>query len=430
MKTITARMTIVALLLVSVFAFSSCKNDDQVEDEILLINGVAVNIGNAELTIGDTLSLSATVLPYNQSPKEMNWVENTVIEWRSDNPDVATVSQDGLITAIGKGTCNVYFVIGIYAAKCQVTVRSFHTELFYGKWKEATNLSFYNFNVNGTGDYGDKAFNWSFDGMRLKLEFGKDEVKTYIVTYTAPGEIVFYDSNDESKKAVRLLLQPREFTVEELFSGVTQIKGKDDLLFDAVDLGLPDGVLWGINNLRTNSPEEVGLFYAWGEVETKDEFNLHNYSFYDTELLELTKYNESDSNLQDVVTLSSEDDAANLYMGGDWRIPTREDVQVLCDNCNAIWATLNGTEGLLFISKVKGFEGNSIFLPFTGFPQDMGDLGFYGNYWTSTLTNDDCFSAYNLYMYNIPRDREYDVFYDKSKCKRYHPACIRPVVNK
>ena len=36
--------------------------------------------------------------------------------------------------------------------------------------------------------------------------------------------------------------------------------------FDYADLGLPSGTLWATCNVGATSPEQAGLYFAWGEI--------------------------------------------------------------------------------------------------------------------------------------------------------------------
>ncbi len=47
-----------------------------------------------------------------------------------------------------------------------------------------------------------------------------------------------------------------------------------------VDLGLPSGTLWATCNVGATKPEEVGDYFAWGEIETKKVFSTRNHRFY------------------------------------------------------------------------------------------------------------------------------------------------------
>ena len=35
---------------------------------------------------------------------------------------------------------------------------------------------------------------------------------------------------------------------------------------DYVDLGLPSGTLWATCNVGANEPQDVGLYFAWGDT--------------------------------------------------------------------------------------------------------------------------------------------------------------------
>ena len=47
-----------------------------------------------------------------------------------------------------------------------------------------------------------------------------------------------------------------------------------------VDLGLPSGNLWAKCNLGASAPEAFGDYYAWGEVEPKQEYTYPNHKWY------------------------------------------------------------------------------------------------------------------------------------------------------
>ena len=44
-----------------------------------------------------------------------------------------------------------------------------------------------------------------------------------------------------------------------------------------VDLGLPSGTLWATCNIGALKPEEVGTFFAWGETQAKNKYEVDNY---------------------------------------------------------------------------------------------------------------------------------------------------------
>ena len=63
------------------------------------VESITLNKTEAELTVGDKLQLSATVRPTNATNKS--------VTWSSTNEAVAVVSESGLVTAVGSGTCQV-----------------------------------------------------------------------------------------------------------------------------------------------------------------------------------------------------------------------------------------------------------------------------------------------------------------------------------
>jgi uncharacterized repeat protein (TIGR02543 family) len=65
----------------------------------IAVTGIALNAESQILTIGNSVQLTATIAPENAS--------NKVVSWGSDAPDVATVSDRGLVTAIGPGTATI-----------------------------------------------------------------------------------------------------------------------------------------------------------------------------------------------------------------------------------------------------------------------------------------------------------------------------------
>lgn len=82
-------------------------------------NKITLNKENVTLTaLNQTFSLSATVTPEN--------AEEKAVGWNSNNMFVATVDKDGKITAVGKGSAEVFCFLksnGEVFAKCSVTVQ-------------------------------------------------------------------------------------------------------------------------------------------------------------------------------------------------------------------------------------------------------------------------------------------------------------------
>ena len=158
---------------------------------------------------------------------------------------------------------------------------------------------------------------------------------------------------------------------------------------DYVDLGLPSGTLWAACNVGAVVPEDVGDYFAWGETFPKELYDWKSYKYgdYRNEHFEMTKYcSKSDWGLNgfidDLTVLEDADDAAQANWGADWRMPTKEELEELYQLTTWKWITVNGVEGRL----LTGPNGNSIFMPATGFYLD-GEVicPGLGIYWSNTL---------------------------------------------
>ena len=90
--------------------------------------------------------------------------------------------------------------------------------------------------------------------------------------------------------------------------------------------------------------------------------------------------------------LDPDDDVVNKELGGNWRMPTKEEFDALVnnENCTSTWTTQNGVNGLWCTGKAgTAFAANSVFLPAAGYFDNRFGGNFYeqgtrGTYWSST----------------------------------------------
>lgn len=89
------------------------------EQSPILVESITLSETSLSLQPNNSVSLSATVNPFD--------ADDPSVEWRSSNEDVATVSSEGIVMAVGKGsatiTCTALDSSGI-GATCEVTVSS------------------------------------------------------------------------------------------------------------------------------------------------------------------------------------------------------------------------------------------------------------------------------------------------------------------
>ena len=137
-------------------------------DKVISVTGVLLDESNITLDVGGSKTLAATVTPENATNKK--------VRWTSDNETVATVSEDGVVTAVAGGTAVITATThdGLFTATCTVTVNapdappSITTDtLPDGKVGEA-----YSHTLTATGT---APITWSIDGgLPAGLSLNKD----------------------------------------------------------------------------------------------------------------------------------------------------------------------------------------------------------------------------------------------------------------
>lgn len=79
------------------------------------VEEIVLDKDSAEMTIGDQLTLKASVLPAD--------ADDAVVTWKSLNESVATVDSKGVVTAIQEGSATILATAGGKNAQCQITVK-------------------------------------------------------------------------------------------------------------------------------------------------------------------------------------------------------------------------------------------------------------------------------------------------------------------
>ena len=185
--------------------------------------------------------------------------------------------------------------------------------------------------------------------------------------------------------------------------------------FNIIDLGLPSGTLWCDRNIGAESPEDIGLYFAWGEITgySKEEieqgirtFSANTYKYGQS----MTKYNDTDKKVE----LDNEDNAAYTLFGKDWDLPTPTQVNELIANTTCT-QTLNG---LLLTSKINS---NTLFLPYSG---KNGSLqsGVQHRLWLKERSSMSYRSAYFMQVFTSSLGM-------RDENSRYEGLNIRPVTS-
>lgn len=169
--------------------------------------------------------------------------------------------------------------------------------------------------------------------------------------------------------------------------------------YGTVDLGLSSGTLWAATNIGANAPQEYGLYFSWGN--TVEHAQGSGYNFDST-----TYSSTSGSRLSTSIVAGSSNDAARVNMGSCWQMPTKTQYEELMNSCTWTWTTMSGVNGY----KVSGTNGNSIFLPASGYYYgtslyDSGSIGYYWSteYHSSSDAYYQYFSSSSKSMYHSNR---------------------------
>ena len=171
--------------------------------------------------------------------------------------------------------------------------------------------------------------------------------------------------------------------------------------YEYVDLGL--SVKWAKCNIGAKTETEYGDYFMWGSTRpnTPDECTWAKAPFNGGN----TDYNAGAFNqVKDTACpngiLAKEYDTATQIMGGNWRMPTKNELKELIDNTNSVWVpnyNNSGINGRKFTSKING---NSIFIPAAGWCYDGSeyDLNKFVDVWSSSLYTSLTDSALTLHF--------------------------------
>lgn len=160
----------------------------------------------------------------------------------------------------------------------------------------------------------------------------------------------------------------------------------------AVDLALPSGLLWCEHNVGASRPEDMGLYFSWGNVtghagDSGYDFSEENYN------------NSLGATLNGDIPVNDQFDMAHHNMGGQWRLPRNSEVLELYANTDFEMIEQDGKKGVRFTSRING---NSIFFPTTGYCNGTGRYNENSNgfFWCSSYGVDST-PNYNAYSFGF-----------------------------
>lgn len=291
---------------------------------------------------------------------------------------------------------------------------------FKGTWRIENTLRYLQLVVEEDGCGGKDGISFSnLMGRSTTAEIDVEYVKTnYFIVEFLQGSQGAIDTSDGPEI---VFIRMNSDYYDEPCASTGSIQGHE-----FVDLGL--SVNWAACNIGANSQGEKGEYYAWGEIMTKNNYIWGNYKWCDGDFQYLTKYYRNGYGVMDNIVLSSSDDVATVKWGDKWRLPTKEEIDELCNRCTWRKTTMRGVLGYI----VTGPNGNSIFLPDAGvMERPLGTTSMYydksefndgiGHYWSSTVNDRFCTSSYVLRFCS-----RYD-WYRIESWSRVEGCSVRPV---
>ena len=352
-----------------------------------LVESITVNNYEYNLLVGETATISVTILPEDAA--------NRVLAWESTNEAVATVTNDGSVTGVGEGNCWIYCRAtdgsDVYGY-CHVIVSTF-------KPVERIDLN--------------KA------GVNLEA------CQTYQLTATV------YPENATNKKVVWVSSKESVASVDE--NGLVTANGEGFCIITCtaadgsgvkarceVTSNFPEyvvigGLKWATKNVGASTVAGTnrtcnGDFFAWSE--TSPRYSSITYtSASEATLTMKSSYSEGYSVSHYVsyndASLDASHDAATKNMGSNWFTPSKDQYTALANACGNNWKTLSGkvTEGGIYkLSATQTYEPGytgvagtlfvstsditkRVFFPNTGYiiGTSLYNGGTYAPNWTSTL---------------------------------------------
>ena len=267
-----------------------------------------------------------------------------------DTPTVISISEDGVVTGLKVG------VVGIKPTG--LVVKAAETGRLYIKVKDRytpvsgislnkTYLSMTQYDTEtlrvtiSPSDATDKSVTWISDNPSV----AKVDSKGLVTAISGGTAVITVRSEDSS-----------------LTASCTVSVTADS--HEAVDLGL--SVKWAACNYNAASSYEIGGYYLWGDPTGNAKIG---FLYVGGEIV--PHYNAP--NMDSIGGTSY--DIVREKWGGKWRLPSMSEFNELYSKCTWTYTSQNGVNGI----KITGPNGNSIFLPMTGYAYpDDGPVGSYG----------------------------------------------------
>ena len=197
------------------------------------------------------------------------------------------------------------------------------------------------------------------------------------------------------------------------------------------------GPYWAETNIGAEKPWDSGYHFWWGDIIgykwengqfVASDGSSSSFSFAEENVPTYRKSIDTlrsegwivSQNGTDV--LAPEHDAAQVQWGGEWRMPTKQELSDLHSKCTWTLATTNGVKGYIVCGR-GNYASASIFLPWAGYGMgtSLGNSDSCGYFWSSVPASGS--SLYSWYYYF---NSSYRSTFDG---RRFTGNSIRPVLS-
>ncbi|MDL2310195.1 Ig-like domain-containing protein [Parabacteroides sp. OttesenSCG-928-B22] len=354
-----------------------------VTSKAIAVTGVSLNKTSLSLVVGESETLTPTVAPAD--------ADNKKVSWKSNNTSVATVDNNGNVTALKAGSATITATTedGGKTATCAVTVTA----------PAAVPM----FNIGAqTGDGGDGILDsgtmeWvkysltgangmTFTGKTADIAWFSDAEGNNSTTEPIGVRFAILKFPGEDNNIVSLGASVAQATPEGSYYFRIIIEGVTSSNVGVLKVGKAwemkiNNVTWAARNVErpalfVSNPEDTGWYYqrnrytGWSPTDP------------------LTPSHDGEE-WNSVVDTNDSWVTRNNPCPAGYRLPTLDDINALLDKTSVDreWVTQNGVKGYKFTDKKSG---NTLFIPAGGNRDRDGKLSSPegGRYMTSTYEED------------------------------------------
>lgn len=231
-------------------------------------------------------------------------------------------------------------------------------------------------------------------GFNKNLNFTNAEQD---IALTPDGELSFngLTNADVKQKAYYYRAYAKENVGEENEETYFGKVKKFGMEREAINMGT--SVKWSNINMGAITEEDLGNYYAWGELSTKDSYTQANYAYYDTD----TRANTS---IGSDISGDPRYDVVAATWRGCWRMPTSVELNELRSKCTWTSETITNEDeqttrtGYRVVNKTNA--DSTIFIPFAGYYEGTTLKNSGSGYNWSATENNNTYSYYQHTSYS------------------------------